>query len=160
MPRHPPVPVETLRAIGVPRGYVPSPAAQPDMPLPPTPVVSPEHDVVVHDDDGDDDQLGGDNFGGFDFGGAEQPPQPHQRGTSLAVRRYDASGQSHVLLLQSSHSASHTSRPPSYDMPPMTAYHLPPILMTYHYTQGGLCIRGIFLRIRHMASSTLPCVLS
>lgn len=71
MPRRPHVTVEFMRAMAVLGGYVPPPAAQPDMPPPLAPVASLEHDVVVPDDDDDDDQHGGKTFAGFDFGDAE-----------------------------------------------------------------------------------------
>lgn len=80
MPRRPPVLVETMCAMALPRGYVPLPAAQLDMTSPPQPTVSPEHDVAP--DDNDDDQQGADNFEGFDFGDAEQPPPYHPFPTS------------------------------------------------------------------------------
>lgn len=135
MPRRPPVPIETMRAIAVPGGYVPPPAAQPDMLPLPSPAVSPEHDATIPDDDDNDDQHGGDNFGGFDFGGAEQLAPPHSRGTPPAVRCYDTAGPSQVLMLPAppTHQAS-PSRPPGYDTPPTIAYHLPPIPLIYRYT--------------------------
>lgn len=134
-----PIPVKTMHAIAVPGGYVSSLAALPDMPHPPQSTVSPEHDVALDDDD--NDPQGDDNFGGFNFGDAEQPPSYHPHRTPPTVPRYDAAGPSHFLMLPTPPTyEAGPSHQPDHSVPPMTTYHIPPILFTYLAIQDGMPI--------------------
>lgn len=137
MSRRPPISVETISAMAVPKGYAPPHAVQPDMPHPPQPIVSPEHDVSLDDDV--NDQQGRDNFGGVDFGDAEQPPPYHPIGTPHAVPRFDAAGPSYILMMlaPSTYQVS-PSHQPDYSVPPMTMYYFPPIPLTYQAIQDGM----------------------